>query len=75
MTQPFACGTAFAVSVLDSLMSTVCDVQTFIPILHISNGILLFSNFTNEYIFYHEISKIPRLYIIAVNKKHSTYYI
>lgn len=23
MTQPFACGTAFAVSVLDSLMSTV----------------------------------------------------
>jgi len=24
MTQPFACGTAFAVSVLDSLMSTVC---------------------------------------------------
>ena len=26
MTQPFACGTAFAVSVLDSLMSTVsCD--------------------------------------------------
>ncbi len=26
MTQPFACGTAFAVSVLDSLMSTVCYV-------------------------------------------------
>jgi len=25
MTQPFACGTAFAVSVLDSLMSTVRD--------------------------------------------------
>ena len=25
MTQPFACGTAFAVSVLDSLMSTVSD--------------------------------------------------
>lgn len=24
LTQPFACGTAFAVSVLDSLMSTVC---------------------------------------------------
>ena len=24
MTQPFACGTAFTVSVLDSLMSTVC---------------------------------------------------
>lgn len=28
MTQPFACGTAFAVSVLDSLMSTV----TFIAV-------------------------------------------
>ena len=26
MTQPFACGTAFAVSVLDSLMSTVAYV-------------------------------------------------
>ena len=26
MTQPFACGTAFAVSVLDSLMSTVSTV-------------------------------------------------
>lgn len=25
LTQPFACGTAFAVSVLDSLMSTVRD--------------------------------------------------
>lgn len=25
LTQPFACGTAFAVSVLDSLMSTVFD--------------------------------------------------
>lgn len=27
MTQPFACGTAFAVSVLDSLMSTVSVCQ------------------------------------------------
>jgi len=27
MTQPFACGTAFAVSVLDSLMSTVCRLS------------------------------------------------
>ena len=27
MTQPFACGTAFAVSVLDSLMSTVSTTQ------------------------------------------------
>lgn len=28
LTQPFACGTAFAVSVLDSLMSTVSNVRT-----------------------------------------------
>lgn len=28
LTQPFACGTAFAVSVLDSLMSTVSDFKT-----------------------------------------------
>lgn len=28
LTQPFACGTAFAVSVLDSLMSTVRMLQT-----------------------------------------------
>ena len=27
MTQPFACGTAFAVSVLDSLMSTVSNLS------------------------------------------------
>ena len=27
MTQPFACGTAFAVSVLDSLMSTVSNID------------------------------------------------
>ena len=26
LTQPFACGTAFAVSVLDSLMSTVITI-------------------------------------------------
>ena len=30
MTQPFACGTAFAVSVLDSLMSTVSRTYVFI---------------------------------------------
>ena len=28
MTQPFACGTAFAVSVLDSLMSTVSQLYS-----------------------------------------------
>ena len=27
LTQPFACGTAFAVSVLDSLMSTVSMIK------------------------------------------------
>lgn len=31
MTQPFACGTAFAVSVLDSLMSTVRNQSPFSP--------------------------------------------
>lgn len=30
LTQPFACGTAFAVSVLDSLMSTVCILVVII---------------------------------------------
>lgn len=35
LTQPFACGTAFAVSVLDSLMSTVSVfVSTFRPLLN-----------------------------------------
>lgn len=29
LTQPFACGTAFAVSVLDSLMSTVSESDKF----------------------------------------------
>ena len=29
LTQPFACGTAFAVSVLDSLMSTVSSTQNY----------------------------------------------
>jgi len=32
MTQPFACGTAFAVSVLDSLMSTVSNKNTRTPL-------------------------------------------
>ena len=30
LTQPFACGTAFTVSVLDSLMSTVRNTAHFI---------------------------------------------
>lgn len=30
LTQPFACGTAFAVSVLDSLMSTVSHYNSLI---------------------------------------------
>ena len=33
LTQPFACGTAFAVSVLDSLMSTVSWMNTFLLFL------------------------------------------
>jgi hypothetical protein len=33
LTQPFACGTAFAISVLDSLMSTVCSCPS-----RLSNG-------------------------------------
>jgi len=37
MTQPFACGTAFAVSVLDSLMSTVplndCRLSLYLHVL------------------------------------------
>ena len=32
LTQPFACGTAFAVSVLDSLMSAV-RIQETVPLL------------------------------------------
>ena len=35
MTQPFACGTAFAVSVLDSLMSTVCKQTSLSPLFHL----------------------------------------
>ncbi len=40
MTQPFACGTAFAVSVLDSLMSTVRHLPFFKFLL---NKVLLMS--------------------------------
>ena len=36
LTQPFACGTAFAVSVLDSLMSTV---RMFSYILLVANNL------------------------------------
>lgn len=32
LTQPFACGTAFAVSVLDSLMSAVSKQNLFRPL-------------------------------------------
>lgn len=38
LTQPFACGTAFAVSVLDSLMSTVsCCIFSMITMMYYSN--------------------------------------
>lgn len=33
LTQPFACGTAFAVSVLDSLMSAVSCLSPFSPLM------------------------------------------
>ena len=36
LTQPFACGTAFAVSVLDSLMSTVILLFLFF-LLHLAD--------------------------------------
>lgn len=43
LTQPFACGTAFAVSVLDSLMSTVssCPMWQYVPTPFCSSDILL----------------------------------
>lgn len=34
LTQPFACGTAFAVSVLDSLMSAVSQTQLNHSLIH-----------------------------------------
>ena len=43
LTQPFACGTAFAVSVLDSLMSTV----SWMNLLYL----LTFFNTDFEYLF------------------------
>ena len=36
LTQAFACGTAFAVSVLDSLMSTVSHFTCWCPLSHSS---------------------------------------
>ena len=41
MTQPFACGTAFAVSVLDSLMSTVCLFDYLLLLLNVCLSLLL----------------------------------
>ena len=38
LTQPFACGTAFAVSVLDSLMSTVMFSLIFLKYHKVKNG-------------------------------------
>jgi len=48
MTQPFACGTAFAVSVLDSLMSTVrCSpTPTCSSIVNLLQFLALYSPFT-----------------------------
>jgi len=47
MTQPFACGTAFAVSVLDSLMSTVRLAY------HTSNYNNNNNNNNNHYYYYY----------------------
>ena len=41
LTQPFACGTAFAVSVLDSLMSTVI-ISNFIFYVKSVNDIFIY---------------------------------
>lgn len=43
LTQPFACGTAFAVSVLDSLMSTVC-LRRFCYLFRSTNNEFIFTN-------------------------------
>ena len=54
MTQPFACGTAFAVSVLDSLMSTVCLCLSLCVCLSLrllvslSGGVMLWSEIFGE---------------------------
>ena len=43
LTQPFACGTAFAVSVLDSLMSTVREMRMMIRVCRILSQIRITS--------------------------------
>ena len=43
LTQPFACGTAFAVSVLDSLMSTVREMSMMIRVCRILSQIRITS--------------------------------
>lgn len=47
LTQPFACGTAFAVSVLDSLMSTVSFVM-IVVIVNIYWQSCLFQTYFNQ---------------------------
>jgi hypothetical protein len=44
MTQPFACGTAFAVSVLDSLMSTVSSHIHSVAATHRNTNIIFTPN-------------------------------
>ena len=48
LTQPFACGTAFAVSVLDSLMSTVRSDDAFMVLTCKIRQRLLFINLTSR---------------------------
>lgn len=47
LTQPFACGTAFAVSVLDSLMSAVSGNRFSFPIILAYDGVFLCSDITS----------------------------
>ncbi|GBP16213.1 Calcium-activated potassium channel slowpoke [Eumeta japonica] len=49
LTQPFDCGTAFAVSVLDSLMSTVFVLMQFDPGLSISHLRCVCTNWRPQY--------------------------
>ena len=46
LTQPFACGTAFAVSVLDSLMSTVTNCLT--PVILILQIMIYFRHISTR---------------------------
>lgn len=68
LTQPFACGTAFAVSVLDSLMSTVSIPASSLPhCVHTSDHALL----EIEFIRGENLprSRLPRRYTSVMPKR------